>query len=69
MTHTIIPILLSKIISLLQASSLRERYYLQQQRIEILEVALDDIMRISGSRVAQSERHRLIVGIIERLKQ
>lgn len=45
---------------------MRERYYLQQQRIEILETALDDILRISASRVDVSERHKLIKGICDR---
>jgi hypothetical protein len=45
---------------------MRERYYLQQQRIEILETALEDILRISASRVEQSDRHRLIKGICDR---
>ena len=54
--------------SLLDSANLRNRVYEQQERIELLTVALDDIQRISASRVANSERHRLIVGIIERLK-
>jgi hypothetical protein len=67
--HTWLPVLISKLLSLLQATSLRERYYTALNRIEILETAIDDIARISSSRVAQSERHRLIVGIITRIKQ
>jgi hypothetical protein len=47
---------------------MRERYYLQQQRIEILETALDDILRISASRVDVSERHKLIKGICDRTR-
>jgi len=31
---------------------MRERYYLQQQRIEILETALDDIQRINRAGAA-----------------
>jgi len=64
-THIWITRIISGLISILQASSLRERYYLQQQRIEILETALDDILRISASRVASSERHRLIKNICD----
>jgi hypothetical protein len=63
--HTWLPILLSKCLSIVQASTLRERYYTALERIEILETALDDINRISQSRVAISERHRLIHGIIQ----
>ena len=64
--HTWLPVLLSKTLSLLQATTLRERYYLALNRIELLETALDDIARISASRVDQSERHRLILGIVSR---
>ena len=66
--HTWLPVLLSKLLSLLQATTLRERYYLALNRIELLETALDDIARISASRTASSERHKLIVGIITRTK-
>lgn len=52
--------------SLLDSANLRNRVYEQQQRIEQLELALDDIVRISSSRVGVSERHRLIVGIVDR---
>jgi hypothetical protein len=45
---------------------MRERYYLQQQRVEILETALQDILRISVSHVDASERHKLIKGICDR---
>ena len=65
MLHEFLPTLISRLLSILQASSLRERYYQQQERIEILETALDDIKRISASRTDISERHRLIVGIVE----
>ena len=56
------------LVSLFQATSLRDRYYTALNRIELLETAMDDIARISASRVDQSERHRLIVGIITRIK-
>ena len=45
---------------------MRERYYLQQQRVEILETALQDILRISVSHVDASERSRLIQAICDR---
>jgi hypothetical protein len=47
MSHTWIVYLLSRLVSIVQAASLRERYYLQQQRIEIMLVALEDIQRIN----------------------
>ena len=65
MLHDIIPHLVTRLLSIWQASSLRERYYQQAERIEILETALEDIHRISSSRADISERHRLIVGIVE----
>ena len=66
--HTWIPIIIARLISLLQATSLRDRYYTALNRIEILETALDDIARISASRVDSSERHKLIVGIVTRTR-
>ena len=49
MLHTVIPVLLSRILSLLQASTLRERYYTLEQRVEILNIAIDDIERINSN--------------------
>ena len=49
MLHTLLPRLLSSLLSILQASTLRERYYLQQERISILETAIDDIDRINSN--------------------
>ena len=69
MFHNWIPVILTRLLSVIQAASLRDRYYALQQRNEILETALDDIQRISNSRVEVSERHRLIVGIIENTKK
>ena len=65
MLHNWLPVIITKVLSLLQATTLRERYYTLEQRVEILETALDDIGRISASRVDSSERHRLIKGIVE----
>jgi hypothetical protein len=65
MTHTWIPILISKLISLLQATTLRERYYTQQQRIEILETAIDDIERINAN---SSNPSALIANICSNVK-
>jgi hypothetical protein len=65
MPHIWFPILVSKLISLLQATSLRERYYLQQQRIELLETAIDDIDRINQASAA----NELISGICARIRR
>jgi hypothetical protein len=58
--------LLAGLVSIFQASTLRDRYYTALNRVEILETALEDIERISASRVDSSERHRLIKGICDR---
>jgi hypothetical protein len=67
-THIWLVKILAGLISIITASTLRDRYYLAQQRIELLETAIDDILRISASRVEQSQRHRLIKGICERVR-
>jgi hypothetical protein len=62
--HHWLPIVIARVLSIIQASTMRERYYQARERIEILETALEDIERISASRSELSERHRLITGII-----
>ena len=59
----LLPRILTALISIFQASTLRDRYYTLEQRVEILETALEDIERISASRVESSTRHKLIAGI------
>ena len=49
MLHTILPPLISRLLSLLQASTLRERYYTLEQRVEVLATAIDDIERINAN--------------------
>lgn len=66
MTHTWLPILISKLLSLIQATTLRERYYLQQERITILETAIDDIDRINSN---SSTPNALIKNIVTHTKQ
>ena len=67
-THVWITRIIMGLVSLFQATSLRDRYYTALNRLEILETAIDDINRISASRVEQSERHKLIKGICERVQ-
>ena len=67
-THLWLSRILTGLISLLQATTLRDRYYTALNRIETLEIALEDIERISASRVENSERHRLIKNICERTR-
>jgi hypothetical protein len=54
------------LVSLFQATTLRERYYTALERIEILETAIDDIERIN-SHVDLDERHKLINSICARV--
>ena len=65
-THLWISRIIAGLVSIVQASSLRDRYYTAINRIEILETAIEDIERISASRVENSERHKLIKGICDR---
>jgi hypothetical protein len=67
-THLWITRIIMALVSVFQASTLRERYYTLEQRNELLETAIDDIARISASRTESSERHRLIIGIVTRIK-
>lgn len=48
MLYNHIPRIVSGIISLLQASNLRNRVYAMEDRLDILEVALEDIERINS---------------------
>ena len=47
MSYDWITTLLFRFISILQASTLRDRYYTLLTRVEILETALEDIQRIN----------------------
>ena len=49
------------LVSLFQATSLRDRYYTLQQRCEILEVAMQDIERINAN---SATPNALISGIV-----
>jgi hypothetical protein len=67
--HHWLPILISRLLSLLQASSLRERYYTALNRVEILETALSDIERIYANTPDPDLRERLIRGIISNTRK
>ena len=66
MTHTWIPIIIARIVSLLQASTLRDRYYTAVNRIELLETAIEDIERINTSHTEDATR--LIDTICKRVR-
>jgi hypothetical protein len=64
-SSTIISRVIASLISIMQASNLRNRLYLQEQRIEKMQVALDDIHRINANSAAPN---LLISGIIDRIQ-
>lgn len=46
--HSLLPRLLSAVMSWIDATNLRNRVYLQQDRIDILVTALDDVHRMTS---------------------
>ena len=52
------------LVSVFQATTLRERYYTLQERVTILETAIDDIARINSN----NSRDPLITGITDRIQ-
>jgi len=63
-THVWLAKLISALVSIFQASTLRDRYYTLEQRAELLETAIDDIARINSAGAADP----LIKGITDRLR-
>lgn len=61
--HNYLPRLITGLLSLLQAASLRDRVYSQEQRIEQLTVAIEDIERINAN---SANPNALIAGICSR---
>jgi len=64
-THLWLSRLLTALISIFQAASLRDRYYTLEQRCELYLIALDDIERINSN---SANPNRLISNIITHLK-
>ena len=60
-THIWLSKLIAGLISVVQASTLRHRYYTLEQRCEILEVAIEDIERINAN---SANPNALISGIV-----
>jgi hypothetical protein len=52
------------LVSVFQATTLRERYYTLEQRVIILETAIDDIARINTN----TDNNKLIKGITDRIR-
>ena len=63
--HNYLPRLIAGLLSLLQATSLRDRVYSQEQQIEQLLVAIEDIERINAN---SANPNALIAGICARLR-
>jgi hypothetical protein len=49
MLYTHIPRVISAVLSIVQASGLRNRVYAMEDRLDILEVAIEDIARINSN--------------------
>ena len=67
-TSTVLARLIAGLISVIQASNLRNRVYSQQNRIDTLELAIEDILRISRSTVSEDQRLKLIENICTRVE-
>jgi len=61
-THLIIPRILTGLLSIFQASRLRDCVYTQAQRIQSLELAIEDIERINAH---SDQPNRLIANICQ----
>ena len=59
--YTHLPRIISGILSLLQATKLRNRVYAMEDRLDILEVAIEDIKRINSN---ASNPNPLITNVI-----
>jgi len=66
MLHTHLPRIISGILSLLQATKLRNRVYAMEDRLDILEVAIEDIERINTN---SSQPNPLIGNIVDNVKR
>ena len=65
MLYSHIPRLISGLLSLLQATKLRNRVYAMEDRLDILEVALEDIERINRN---SSTPNLLIASICDNVR-
>jgi hypothetical protein len=65
-THIWIVKILAGLVSIFQASTLRDRYYTATNRLDILETAIDDIARINGH---SSTPNQLITNICKNLQE
>jgi hypothetical protein len=66
MLHTLLPKLLSAVLSVLQSTNLRNRVYAMEDRLDILETAMEDIERINSN---ATNPNPLISNIVTNVKQ
>jgi len=60
-THLIIPRLIAALLSLLDSTNLRNRVYTLEERVSILELAMEDISRINSNSASPNPH---IAGIV-----
>lgn len=65
-THELIPRIISAIMSIIQAAKLRNRVYAMEDRLDILEVAIEDISRINSN---SDQPNPLITNIVTNVKK
>ena len=66
MLHTHLPRIVSGVLSLLQSTNLRNRVYAMEDRLDILEVAIEDIERIN---TRSTQPNPLITSICQRVRE
>ena len=66
MLHTHLPRIVSGVLSLLQSTNLRNRVYAMEDRLDILETAIEDVERINAR---SSHPNTLITGICQRVRE
>jgi hypothetical protein len=66
-SHVWLTRIITGLISFLDATNLRNRLYVTKDRVDTLEVALEDIARINASEAGAEERTRLIAKICLRV--
>jgi hypothetical protein len=65
MLDTLIPKALSAILSVVQSTSLRNRVYAMEDRLDILETAIEDIERINSN---SANPNALVAGIVANVR-
>lgn len=65
-THELIPRIISAMMSIIQAAKLRNRVYAMEDRLDILEVAIEDISRINSN---SDQPNPLITNIVTNVKK